>query len=140
MKQVDHEVEDEEKAIVPVSKEPEKEVEEEVGGECDHDDIDGEAEEEAEAQRPLRDPGTPTQQEYAEHCLTHIPPRPWCPHCLRGKGKDTPSLRLKGNFAENLVPRVRLDYAFLTENAEDEVAEVEDGEADGKNEVRSEGK
>ena len=90
---------------------------------CDpvDEDLDEEAEEEAEAQRPLRDPGMPSRKEYIEHCLTHIPPRPWCPHCVKGKGKDTPSLKLVGQFAESLVPRIRLDYGFLTETADGEV-------------------
>ena len=85
---------------------------------CDpvDEDIGDEAEEEAEMQRPLRDPGMPTRREILEHNLTHIPPRPWCPHCVKGKGKDSPSLRLKGVYAESLVPRVRMDYCFLTEN------------------------
>ena len=49
---------------------------------CDplDEDLDDEAEEEAEPQRPFRDPGVPTKREIAEHNLTHIPPRPWCPH------------------------------------------------------------
>ena len=52
---------------------------------CDpvDEDIDEEAEEEAETQRPFRDPGMPSRREFLEHCLTHIPPRPWCPHCVR---------------------------------------------------------
>ena len=90
---------------------------------CDpiDEDVDEEAEDEAEVQRPLRDPGMPSKKEFIEHCLTHIPPRPWCPHCVKGKGKDTPSLRLTGQFAESLVPRIRLDYGFLTENADGEI-------------------
>ena len=55
--------------------------------ECDpmDEEIDDEAEEEAEPQRPLRDPGMPSPREVIEHNLSHIPPRPWCPHCVRGK-------------------------------------------------------
>ena len=87
---------------------------------CDpiDEEIDEEAEQEAEVQRPFRDPGMPSRNEILEHNLTHIPPRPWCPHCVRGKGKDSPSLRLTGQYAESLVPRIRLDYCFLTESAE----------------------
>ena len=80
------------------------------------EDIGDEAEEESEVQRPLRDPGMPTRREVLEHNLTHLPPRPWCPHCVKGKGKDTPSLTPKGSFAESLVPRIRLAYCFLTQN------------------------
>ena len=45
------------------------------------EDIEAEAEEESEIQRPLEDPGMPTRREILEHNLTHMPPRPWCPHC-----------------------------------------------------------
>ena len=45
-------------------------------------------EEEAERPRGLRDPGMPSVTEIAEHDLTHIPARPWCKHCINGKGKD----------------------------------------------------
>ena len=99
---------------------------------CDpiDEEIDEEVEEEAEAQRPLRDPGMPNKNEILEHNLTHIPPRPWCPHCVRGKGKDSPSLRLTGQYAENLVPRIRLDYCFLTENDGGEIEEHDGGNID----------
>ena len=65
---------------------------------CDpvDEDIEDGAEEEAEVQGPLRDPGMPTRREILEHNLTHMPPRPWRPHCDKGKAKDTPSLRLSG--------------------------------------------
>ena len=45
------------------------------------------------------------------------------PPCVKGKGKDTPSLVLKGSFAE-----VCLDYYFLTENelGRDETTEGDD--------------
>ena len=76
---------------------------------CDpvDEDIEAEAEEGSEIQRPLRDPGMPTRREVLEHNLTHLSPRRWCPHCLNGKGKDSQSLWLKGAFAKNVVPRIR---------------------------------
>ena len=40
------------------------------------EDIEAEAEEESEIQRPLRDHGMPTRREVLEHNLTHLPPRP----------------------------------------------------------------
>ena len=65
------------------------------------DDKDGGAEEERweEAERigtknqtremrKLVDPRLPTVEERREHELTHIPYRNWCPHCIRGRGKD----------------------------------------------------
>ena len=85
------------------------------------DDAGGDdAEEEAQPQRGMRDPGQPSAAERAEHDLTHIPMRPWCKHCVRGKAKDNPSLRLCGAYSENMCPRVRLDYCQLTTNTEEE--------------------
>ena len=85
---------------------------------CDpvEENIEDEAGEESEVQRPLCDPGMPTRMAILEHDFTHMPSRPWCPHCVKGKGKDTPSLGLSGSFAEKIVPRIRLDYSLLTEN------------------------
>ena len=73
---------------------------------CDpvDEDIDDEVEQEAEVQRPFRDPGAPSKNEILEHNLTHIPPRPWCPHCVRGKSKDSPSLNSQGSSRRTLFP------------------------------------
>ena len=30
----------------------------------------------------------PTALEVERHCLTHVPYRSWCPHCVRGRGKE----------------------------------------------------
>ena len=38
--------------------------------------------------RKLIDPRKPSQAEVAEHELTHIPYRNWCPICVRCRGKD----------------------------------------------------
>ena len=82
-----------------------------------------EAEEEAERPKGFRDPGAPSAAEIAEHNLTHIPARPWCSHCVRGKSKDKRSLSLTGAYANDSVPRCRLDYCYLTENVEQKSAE-----------------
>ena len=89
-------------------------------------DAEDEVDAEVESQQPrgFTDPGTPTAAQVAEHNLTHIPARPWCAHCVRGKGKDKHSLRLCGAYAESNVPRVRFDYCFLTENVTQTEADV----------------
>ena len=38
--------------------------------------------------RRIGDPRLPTEKEVEEHNLTHVPYRNWCPHCVRGLGKD----------------------------------------------------
>ena len=59
----------------------------------DHGDDDAEAEEEHVVAEGLRDPGQPSPAERAEHDLTHIPYRPWCKHCVRGKAKGRHSCK-----------------------------------------------
>ena len=74
----------------------------------------------------------PSAEERRIHELTHIPYRPWCNACVRGRAKDKMSLRVCGAYAGSTVPRVRLDYCYLTENITKEVSE--DG---NKKEVRA---
>ena len=90
-----------------------------VAPNVDQDGGDAEVEEEAERPRALRDPRQPSRAEREEHDLSHIPFRPWCDACVRGRAKDKLSLRLCGVYSENLVPRVRMDYAKLTEVLEE---------------------
>ena len=90
------------------------------GGEDGEQAIDVEEGEGDEAQQPRAapDPGRPTPSMIAEHDLTHIPYRTWCECCVRGKAKRRPSRRLQGAYSESSNARVRMDYAYLTENAE----------------------
>ena len=82
----------------------------------DPEGIDAEVELEAEVQRAATDPGQPSQAEREEHCLTHFPFRSWCRACVLGRARDAPSKKVRGLFAEAVLPRVRTDYCFLTEN------------------------
>ena len=109
-------------------------------GDDEGDAEDGDAEEEGQTQRPLRDPGMPTPQEVEEHNIAHIPFRPWCLHCLRGKGKDTPSRTVKGGFAEDLVPRVRMDYTSLTESEYVDTAEQVETDKDAEHDIDADNK
>ena len=51
-----------------------------------------EEEEEEESGRrkihKMNSPGKPSAAEVEEHCLTHLPFRNWCRHCVRGRGKE----------------------------------------------------
>jgi hypothetical protein len=84
---------------------------------------DDEDEEESQQPRAIRDPGQPAQAMIDEHDLTHIPYRPWCEACVRRRAKRKPSRTLCGSYAQNSCARVRMDYAYLTENVEDVVEE-----------------
>ena len=63
---------------------------------------------------PLRSPSAPSRQEMLEHCLTHVPFRSWCVHCVRGKCKSSKHSST-GGTEESAVPIVGFDYAFLSD-------------------------
>ena len=75
-------------------------------------------EEEAEGitVKALPQPNVPSKEEYDRHQLTHIPYRSWCPHCIRGRGKNAAHQKLDKEI-ERAVPRLCVDYAFLGQRA-----------------------
>ena len=93
--------------IAPVSSEPQgtrpdqSELPEDGEQQTDREDGELVVEGEAEGENPQRegveggrklkvlgDPMLPTALEVERHCLTHVPYRSWCPHCVRGRGKE----------------------------------------------------
>ena len=96
----------------------------------EHDETQ-EDDEEEESRRPrsARDPGQPSPLEQEEQEMTHIPFRPWCEACVRGKSKRKPSRRLTGEYAHDQCCRVRMDYAYLTEELEAESGEHGEAES-----------
>ena len=66
-----------------------------------------------------------------EHELSHSPFRPWCAACVRGRAKDAPSRKVQGRCAEHVLPRVRMDYRYLTEDVGQQ--EGDHGEAETTN-------
>ena len=86
-------------------------------------------EEEAEGQLAVRTPAQPTQAEREEHELTHFPYRSWCDHCVRGRAKDDPHRTVKGQFGESSIPRVILDYCFLSEDVQQPTQDKEGRDA-----------
>ena len=72
---------------------------------------------EVKASRKVVQPRAPTAQERRDHDLTHCPYRCWCEHCVRGQGSEYGHSTVVGPNADNEVPRVILDYCFLTERA-----------------------
>ncbi len=63
--------------------------------------------------RTLKTPKGPTQQQREEHEATHTPYQAWCRACVRGRGKNCPHRRVKGE--KGTVNRVMIDYFFMTE-------------------------
>ena len=62
--------------------------------------------------RGLKFPAIPTPAEVAEHELTHLPAKPWCEHCIRGRGRD--EVHRKADHVDQVVPIIELDYWYLT--------------------------
>ena len=60
----------------------------------------------------------PTQEEVERHMVTHIPFREWCPHCVMGKSKTDP--HLKRSRDERIVPKLSLDYMYMTTGKQEE--------------------
>ena len=50
-----------------------------------------------EGRRPIVSPvpERPTDEEVAEHNLTHTPPKPWCPYCTKAIGLRDPHARIR---------------------------------------------
>ena len=76
------------------------------------------ADEEQEVQPVARLPSyTPTRSEYMDHCVTHNPYRPWCKHCVSGRGAEFGHYKRRGNDP-NRVPLIAFDYAGLSDRGE----------------------
>jgi hypothetical protein len=67
----------------------------------------GEDPEEARAPKVLESPFQPTAQEVAEHNLTHLPFRNWCPHCIMGEARNVSHKKQKDK--EHLVLHIHVD-------------------------------
>lgn len=93
----------------------------EPGEEIEEDEIqmpvDEEQEDDDEAEHGCRktkamlDPKLPSAEEVKKHYITHMPYRNWCPHCVRGRGKEMAHNRRK-NEAEANLPEYHADYCF----------------------------
>ena len=60
--------------------------------------------------RNIGDPRLPSQKEVEDHYLTHVPYRNWCPHCVRGRGKDLD--HRKGLDEDRCLREFSFDYCF----------------------------
>ena len=77
-------------------------------------EVDEEDPEQDCGQRKLRTmlgPKLPSQVEVQQHCLTHMPYRNWCPHCVRGRGKEMDHTSKRAAEEESL-PEYHMDYCF----------------------------
>lgn len=60
--------------------------------------------------RKLVDPLLPSEEEVKNHCLTHVPFQNWCPHCVRGRGKEMDHKRVFKD--ERGLDEFHFDYCF----------------------------
>jgi hypothetical protein len=59
----------------------------------------------------MLDPMLPSMSEVKEHELNHLPYRNWCPHCVRGRGKEMNHEKNK-DTGEQGVAEYHMDYCF----------------------------
>ena len=74
-------------------------------------------------------PHAPTRQDILEHNLTHIPFRPWCPHCVRGQAKAALHYSQDPERTPG-VPTIAFDYAAMGDKRKDERAAEEQLDTD----------
>ena len=65
--------------------------------------------------RGLPSPNEPTDEERAEHNLTHWPFRIWCPYCVAGKRHNSPHCRVP---TPRKIPLLSADYGFVSDPGE----------------------
>ena len=73
----------------------------------------GEAEESREP-ATLRAPHRASREEREKHELTHTPYRAWCPYCVRARGRNSPHRTRSEELKRGGVPRISLDYFFVS--------------------------
>ena len=89
------------------------------------DGVDSSSADEVSRPRLPHNPGRPTKQEVAEHCVTHWPFRSWCRHCVMGRASASPHRsRTEGDreFSRERIPTISVDYCFMGTAADDESA------------------
>ena len=69
---------------------------------------------EGRAPRVPRAPHCVSREEREAHEATHTPYRAWCPYCVRGRARNTPHQRRGDQDRQDGVPRIALDYFFMS--------------------------
>ena len=80
---------------------------------------DGDGEEEGRAPARVHIPHQVSQAEREEHEITHTPYRTWCRFCVQGRRRRSPHRPQDETTRRNGVPKVSLDYFFLSEAVQD---------------------
>ena len=69
--------------------------------------------------KSLPKPTAPTLCQRAAHELCHLPFESWCRHCVMARAQNMPHRTLKKHDAENVVPVVSADFAFMKQEDQD---------------------
>merc|ERR1711884_340109 len=80
------------------------------------EDEEEEAAQGSEEVRKVRAPAVPilpSREEVLDHRLTHTPFRSWCPHCVRGKGRDDRHMASPNKSDFEGIPQIVSDYFFV---------------------------
>jgi hypothetical protein len=105
------------------------------------EEISIEDDEDVEPLKMARDPKLPSPELVEAHNRIHLPYRSWCKWCNMGRGRGLPHMLTQGSA----IPRVGIDYFFITgegvkKRKELEFDETDEGEAElqrarSKNEI-----
>ena len=81
-------------------------------------------------------PILPSREEVLKHRLTHRPFRSWCPHCIKGKGREDKHKQSTQKHVISPIPKIVSDYFFIgrrrasgrAERAQDEEEAAKEGQ------------
>ena len=79
---------------------------------------------EARVPSTLRAPCLPSAKEVADHNVTHVPYRSWCPFCVAAAAKATPHMRCVSEDDGSAFPHLHTDYWFMRDRQGDESVPV----------------
>ena len=79
-------------------------------------DMDEEADRGMRKPARMQDPKKPTEEDRAEHNVTHLPFRNWCRHCIAGRGKEAAHRRRAQGSGD--LPEIHFDFAFMGDEAD----------------------
>ena len=81
-------------------------------------------------------PILPSREEVLRHRLTHRPFRVWCPHCIKGKGREDRHMASKQKGVIPGIPKIVSDYFFIgrrrPKERSERVREDEEAEREGQ--------
>ena len=82
----------------------------------------------ADVHVPAR-PVEPLSEERERHNVSHLPPQPWCEHCVRGRAPEGDHKRVTFEQADKELPVIAFDFAFLKTSQGSERTTVADAYA-----------